>query len=206
MYCTPARFPSGTLGAGFARFIPFHASAAGPAAKCRIAPRLYHPLLRVSVFTRKSTGDAKSFNLQRRSGRLQFYRLSGLAVGSEIALPGMIAAPPEHFPQVTIRRGEVPANLPGAAASGPTWQIAGREFLLRVPDIARFLLRDGNEIVVAPEAPAREADLPIFILGTAFGILMHQRERIVLHASAVRVGGRAVLFCGPSGTGIGIMK
>jgi transcriptional regulator with AAA-type ATPase domain len=31
------------------------------------------------------------------------------------------------------------------------------------------------------------------------GILLHQREQIVLHGSAVRVGDKAVLFCGPSG-------
>ena len=55
--------------------------------------------------------------------------------------------------------------------------------------------------MVEPEAPAREADIPIFILGTVFGILLHQREQIVLHASAVRVNGKAVLFCGPSGAG-----
>ena len=132
---------------------------------------------------------------------MQFYRISGLSVASEIALPGLIAGAPGQAPQVTIRSGRVPQELPDAAARGPTWQIAGKQFLLRVPDIARFLLEDGREIVVEPEAPAREADVPIFILGTVFGILLHQREQIVLHASAVRVAGKAVLFAGPSGAG-----
>ncbi len=132
---------------------------------------------------------------------MQFYCISGLSVASEIALPGLTAGTPGLAPQVTIRRGRVPENLPNARASGPTWQIAGKTFLLRVPDIARFLLNDGHEIVAEPETPAREADVPVFILGTAFGILLHQREQIVLHASAVRVNGKAVLFCGPSGAG-----
>jgi hypothetical protein len=133
--------------------------------------------------------------------QVQFYRVSGLSVESEIELPGLIAGAPGREPQVTIRRGLVPESLPGATACGPTWQIAGNEFLMRIPDIARFLLRSGSEIVVAPESDATSADIPIFILGTVFGILLHQREQIVLHASAVRVNGKAVLFCGSSGAG-----
>ncbi len=105
-------------------------------------------------------------------------------------MPGLIAGSPERAPQVTIRRGPVPESLPQPSASGPTWQIAGKQFLLRIPDIARFLLNDGSEIVVAPESEAGDADIPIFILGTVFGILLHQREQIVLHASAVRVNGQ----------------
>jgi hypothetical protein len=132
---------------------------------------------------------------------VQFYRVSGLSVASEIALPGLIPGAPEHAPQVTIRLGEVPESLPQPTASGPTWQMAGKQFLLCIPDIARFLLNDGSEIVVAPEPEADVADLPIFTLAGAFGILLHQREQIVLHASAVRVGDKAVLFCGPSGAG-----
>ncbi len=132
---------------------------------------------------------------------MHFYRISGLSVASEIALPGLIPGSPGRAPQVTIRRGSVPETLPHPSAAGPTWQIAGKQFLLRIPDIARFLLSAGSEIVVTPESEAATADIPIFILGTVFGILLHQREQIVLHASAVRVGGKAVLFCGASGAG-----
>jgi len=132
---------------------------------------------------------------------VHFYRVSGLSVASEIALPGLIAGTAGAAPQVTIRHGAVPEELPEPSASGPTWQVAGKQFLLRIPDIARFLLNDGREIVFAPESDDNVADIPIFILGTVFGILLHQREQIVLHASAVRVQGRAVLFCGASGAG-----
>jgi hypothetical protein len=132
---------------------------------------------------------------------VEFYRVCGLSVASEIELPGLIAGAAEPMAQVTIRCGPVPEHLPDSRAAGPTWQIAGNQFLLRIPDIARFLLNDGREIVFAPESDERAADIPIFILGTVFGILLHQREQIVLHASAVRVNGRAVLFCGPSGAG-----
>jgi HPr Serine kinase C-terminal domain len=132
---------------------------------------------------------------------VQFYRVSGLSVASEIALPGLIAGSATRVPEVTIRQGTVPESLAGPTASGPTWQIAGKQFLLRIPDIARFLLSEGREILFAPESEAAVADIPIFLLGTAFGILLHQREQIVLHGSAVRVGDKAVLFCGPSGAG-----
>lgn len=100
-----------------------------------------------------------------------------------------------------------PKPLNGCARRSPpklaevTWQLAEKQFLLHIPDIASFLLKNGNEIVFAPEKDETEADIPIFILGTVFGILLHQREQIVLHASAVRVNRKAVLFCGASGTG-----
>ena len=133
---------------------------------------------------------------------MHFYRVSGLSVGSEIALPGLNAMASEvEAPEVTVRRRPVPAALENASATGATWQIAGERFLLRIPNVARFLLSAGREIAFEPEANADAGDIPIFILGTVFGILLHQREQIVLHASAVRVNGKAVLFCGDSGAG-----
>lgn len=132
---------------------------------------------------------------------MEFYRISGLSVASEIVLPGLIAGAPSVSPEVTIRRGEVPEALPAATSSGITWQRCDAQFLLRIPAIARFMLTGGRDVVVAPESDADPDDVPIFLLGTVFGILLHQREQIVLHASAVDVSGRAIVFCGASGAG-----
>lgn len=129
--------------------------------------------------------------------------VSGLSVASEIPLPGLIPGDPlgPAAAQIVIRSGMVPPALDNAAAGGPNWSIADDRFLLDVPDIVRMLLTGGREILfeLQPGISAREA--AIFLISTGFGVLLHQRGRIVLHASAVRVRDSAVLFCGPSGAG-----
>jgi hypothetical protein len=132
---------------------------------------------------------------------VEFYRISGLSVASEIVLPGLIAGTPSVAPEVTIRRGNVPDALPAAKSSGISWQRCDEHFLLHIPAIARFMLTGGRDIVFSPESDADPDDVPIFLVGTVFGILLHQREQIVLHASAVEVNGKAIVFCGQSGAG-----
>jgi hypothetical protein len=129
------------------------------------------------------------------------YCVSGLSVASEVDLPGLIAGDPERSPEVTIRNAAVPDALEGAVAIGPTWQRTDRQFLMRVPNIARFLLEDGRSIAFQPEGGATIQDVAVFLSGSVFGVLLHQRDHIVLHASAVLVGNKAVLFCGASGAG-----
>ena len=131
------------------------------------------------------------------------YIVSGLGVSSEIALPGLILDESNRpdSADIVIRSGTVPLTLEGATASGPTWQLAGDHFLLTVPDILRMLLIGGNTILFETENGVAAEEAAVFVSGTGFGILLHQRGRIVLHASAVRVNDSAVLFCGPSGAG-----
>lgn len=132
------------------------------------------------------------------------YRICGVAVESEIVLPGLIDRN-AGAADVTVARGEVPKSLPGAVVDHATYQIDGGRFLLCVPGVARFLLEGGSRITFALEGDADAADAAIFILGTVFGILLQQRGDFVLHASAVRVDGpkgpHAMLFAGSSGAG-----
>jgi len=129
------------------------------------------------------------------------YRVSGLEVASEVDLPGLIPGDPDGAPDVTIRRAAVPKALEGASAIGPTWQRADGRFLMHVPHVARFLLEGGHSIAFEKEEDAELQDVAVFLSGSVFGVLLHQRNHIVLHASAVMVRGKAVLFCGQSGAG-----
>lgn len=132
---------------------------------------------------------------------LFFYNLSGLAVQSEIPLPGLIPLDDDRTPDVTIGAATVPDMLADALATGPTWQRSERQFLLDIPSVGRFLLEDGRHIAYQRAPDVEDPDIAIFLAGNVFGTLLHQRNHIVLHASAIAVNGKAVLFCGASGAG-----
>ena len=136
-----------------------------------------------------------------RSSRCIPIASPGSRVASEIELPGAIPAQHAGTPDVMVRAAPVPASLDDAGKQGVTWQIAGDRFLFQVPGVARFLLSGGREILFEPASGVAAGDVSIFLIGTVFGILLHQRGEIVLHASAVQVNGKAVLFCGSSGAG-----
>jgi hypothetical protein len=130
------------------------------------------------------------------------YRISGLHVSSELELPGAIPdASQAEATDVRIRHATVPAALEDAAISGQIWEIAGEKFLLRVPHLARFLITRGEKIEVGLEPNAQERKAAAWVLGTSFGILLHQRGALALHGAAVASDGCAIAICGDSGIG-----
>jgi hypothetical protein len=130
------------------------------------------------------------------------YRISGLEVATDIRLPGAQSETSAGCTsEIIMRRAPVPESLNAPTSHGLDWAMADGCFLWRVPNVARFLISHGREILFAIEDGIDESDAVIYLLGSAFGILLHQRGHLVLHASAVAVNGKAVLFCGPSGAG-----
>ena len=130
------------------------------------------------------------------------YRIAGLTVSSDVEMPGLHAAASSAAPpDVVIQSAAVPETLGAAAAAGPTWAMAADRFLLRIPGVARFQLTGGRTIGYQPESRAEPGDVAAFLIGTVFGILLHQRGLVVLHASGVELDGRAALFLGASGAG-----
>ncbi|OYX46738.1 MAG: hypothetical protein B7Y97_13290 [Sphingomonas sp. 32-66-10] len=131
------------------------------------------------------------------------YRLSGLYVSSEVALPARREADTvgDVPVDVAFRVGHVPEQLDHPTHRGPNWMADDRRFLLDLPDIGRFLCEDGRRVTICPAPGMPLDDILVFVTGTAFAAILYQRGGLLLHASAVICAGRAYLFCGPSGAG-----
>lgn len=125
------------------------------------------------------------------------YRLFGLIVESEIELPELVADPGAGAPDVRIRLRTI-ANAPDAPAG---LHIEGDDALLVIPAIGRFLTCGGREMLVEPAPEVSPRNLRLYLLGSAFASILHQRSLLPLHANAVVVAGRAIGFMGHPGAG-----
>lgn len=67
--------------------------------------------------------------------------------------------------------------------------------------VARFLICNGNEIIIDPESGVEEKTLSTSILCSAMSVILRQRGFLVLHASCILIDGKAIAFIGPSGAG-----
>ena len=88
----------------------------------------------------------------------------GLRIRSDLALPELTPADNSDHPCVLIRLGEVTTTIPGARRVGPTVQVGDGDFLLDVPEVARYRVRGGAEIIVDP---ARNASCASAVAGAA---------------------------------------
>jgi len=130
-----------------------------------------------------------------------YYTAYGLTIAAEILCPPLLALDAGPTPNVHIRYGSVPEALENPSAKGVLYQAKPDEFLLRLDEIGAFWVRNGNEVIVAPAPNATDDEVLLFLFGSAFGALLHQRGFLVLHASAIETERGAVLFVGPSGNG-----
>jgi len=83
------------------------------------------------------------------------------------------------------------------------WEVCDRSFFrLRYADGTEFLVaRSGAEIWATWPEPLTLDDTATYLLGPVLGFILRLRGAVCLHASAVALGGRAVVLVGPAGAG-----
>jgi hypothetical protein len=85
----------------------------------------------------------------------------------------------------------------------PECSISGSaaDFVMRWEEVGEFRLCHGQELTIRPRPGVSEDVLSLFVTGSVFAMLLHQRGMTTLHGSVVEVEGQAVAFLAPKGTG-----
>lgn len=134
------------------------------------------------------------------------YSLCGWRVRSEVLLPELPAwSGDDRGEGIEFVIGDVPATLGETVlkTDGVEVSVEGSRVRMGIRNVGIYLIESGNRIVLEPglDVDPNSPDIRLFLLGAGLGYLCHQRGLLPLHASAVEIDGRAVLFTGVSGAG-----
>ena len=131
------------------------------------------------------------------------YYAFAIRINSELAFPELLGCFNPGLPDLTIKWGEVsPLGLERPHQSkGLFYQATESTFWLHVPNVARFLITHGNQIIIDPVEGVDEDSIRVFVLGSCMGALLIQRDLFLLHGNAIKVGDHCISFVGHSGAG-----
>jgi hypothetical protein len=133
--------------------------------------------------------------------------LCGWRVRSEVPLPELPPWSGADRPfDIEIRLGKVADHIDDSVYSSAFLEIA-RDGSCRfeVEAVGRFLVTAGRSVVVDRNPSGDLASVRLFLLGSVLALLCHQRNVLPMHASAVAVDGKAVLFLGEAGSGKSVL-
>jgi len=144
-----------------------------------------------------------------------WYHAHGMVIASAVELPLPPGEPTGHPPDLTLRLGPerpVPADHPPGdrlAEVGDSddafFYSFGRDgdrTVLRYPELCEFAGdAELTEVTAHPHVGVNPELVAVLAAGTLLAVHLLLRDRLVLHASAVRRDGNALAFVGASGMG-----
>ena len=85
--------------------------------------------------------------------------------------------------------------------TSPWIQINETDFVIDIDGVAKYRIQDGKTIYIAPYPEAYQASVQLFLNGSAFGAILHQRGILPFHGCSFKYKEKGILICGDSGAG-----
>ncbi len=127
------------------------------------------------------------------------YKAYGIQFSSELVLPELEES--DGQPDVIIKTGHVPQITEKHGAGNQYFKVSEKDFILWQKNVAGYYVKNGNEITIDPHMDINAPDIRLFLLGSVFCALLHQRGSLVLHGSSVVINGKGIILSGHSGIG-----
>ena len=136
---------------------------------------------------------------------IYYYNVHGLRIASTLEIPELSGsssrASSDDDSQIRIELGKTPVELERPVSLAAGYEVSGKQCLLSIPSCARYLVTSGQTITIEPARGAYPSEVRLYLLGSAFAALLHQRGLVPLHASAIALKQGCVVFLGGSGVG-----
>lgn len=137
----------------------------------------------------------------KNSERHYYYHAFGLNIKSVFKMPELLCNENKLLFDIEIlinNDTDYEVDLP----SNPfRHYVINKQVLFYVPDVANFLIKDGNTIIVSPLKTNVDEVIRLYTLGTCMGVILMQRGIMPLHGSALEINDKAYAIVGESGAG-----
>ncbi len=127
------------------------------------------------------------------------YKLFGVTIQSEIECPELL--PGKGLPDASIILGRIPEKYIVETKLPFFWKATPDHFFFSLRKKVRFLVTNGNQILIDRTSDADPDEIRLFLLGTTLGVLMHQRGLFLIHGSGIATNNGCIVFSGPVGMG-----
>lgn len=131
------------------------------------------------------------------------YKVYGLIVKSQVLLPELIVANDDEIGNidVDVTYGIMPEEVKKMLDNGITCKLEKDSMWFSVNNVGHYYITKGKTIVVEPHENADKAQIKAFLLGSAFGFLLIQRNKLAIHGGTILIDDKAVIFTGDTGAG-----
>lgn len=129
------------------------------------------------------------------------YKMYGLHITSEIELSDLIEAPKEEQSDVYIVYSAMPEHIKNAREQQIHYDFKPMQMWFEIEDLCIFSIQNGNLIEIIQGEEKDLKSIKGYLLGSAFGCLMAQRQKIAIHGGTIIMNQQAIIFTGESGAG-----
>ncbi|MDT3336884.1 hypothetical protein Q4Q49_16490 [Shewanella sp. SP1S1-7] len=131
-----------------------------------------------------------------------YYSLYNLTIDSDFPLTHLPCSQESHPTNISIKQvDKLDVDVALLNQVGAYCWLNSSSFLLSIPRLADFYVRDGQSIVVAVADDADMALVLTYIQGYMLAVVMQQRGQLVLHGTVLQKKSIAIAVCGHSGSG-----
>ena len=128
----------------------------------------------------------------------------GIPIFSSVNLPAFVETSEvtDEVKPIVVKIGKVPDELENAPLVKKPFSVFNEhEFLYRLPGVARYYVRNGEEVIIEPICDNQE-DILLYFYSNCMAAALYQRNLIPFHVSGVFIeDNKVVLFAAPSRTG-----